>query len=139
MSLKIGVKTAVWVDTVYISKTYAGLIFGSPNRAMNDGMIESLSPRAIELVGSGPFGELGKRIYGVDAKPVLIEPDREKKWLPSYYVFVLVNGPNTDNKSCGALALVILFAENLERPLEEMVNEACKDLVWEDVAYNYDI
>ncbi len=140
MSVKIGLKeTAAWIDAVYIDKTYAGLIFGSPNKAMNDGMLASLSPSAIEKVGSGPFGALGKQVYDVDAQPVLVEPDREKKWLPSYYMFVLVSGPNTDNKSCGALALVILFAENLERSLEEMVNEACKDLVWEDVSYNYDI
>jgi len=157
MSLKIGRKqTWARIDAVYIGKTYAGMLEGVPTKDQNDDRIERLKEKAIKRIGWGPFGESGTKVYGKKAHPILIAPQRKTvdlskfsettqraypgpERLPDYYVFAMIDGSATDKEFCGAAALVIFFADDLTRPLEDMVNEACAEEVWEYMAYNYDV
>lgn len=100
---------------------------------------------------------MGEKVYGKKAHPIVISPERkpvkilgyteeqvQAKYpnaqnLPKYYVYAMLDGPNTDGESCGALALVIFFTDDINQPFEELIQDKCKDEIWEYMAYNYDV
>jgi len=161
MTLKIGPKqTWARITSAHIGETYAGMLEGIPTKDQNDKKIERLKEQAVKAIGTGPFGESGEKVYGKRAHPIIIAPTRRPpnimggvenlpkcaqdhypnpETLPRFYVFAMLDGRATDNKFCGALALVIFFVDNLEQSVEGMIQDACKDEIWEHMAYNYDI
>jgi hypothetical protein len=135
----------VRLDSLHIGKTYAGMLEGLPTKEQNTRILGDLEKKAAKTF---PWGM---------HKPVVIQPTIKKtdvshlskQWqsfypdpesLPKFYVFACLDGPETDGKSCGASALLIFFAEDvMSVPLEQVIQDACKDLSWKEVSFNYDV
>jgi hypothetical protein len=160
LKAKDGKEAWVRIDSMHVGRTYAGLLQGVPSKDYNDEKLEKFKVEAVKLIGCGPFGKTGELVYGKKAHPIVIAPERKPltiaggverlpehirrdvekaETLPGYCVYVMLEGSATDGKSDGALALIIFFAKDFDRPFKEMVEEACKDEVWEYIAYNYDV
>ena len=154
MSFKLGTDpgTSVRIDSIYISKTYAGLLIGVPTSGMNDGILHGIGDKARKKIGVGPFCPSDP--YGYDPKVTIIQPERKRfdvpetaksilgghqEIIPSYYLCALLDGPETDKAYMGAMAMVVLFTDKIDEvPLRELLAKACRDLKWEEIAYNFD-
>lgn len=141
-----------FVDSFYITPTYAGLICGVPDREMNLRIIATAKSRleglwgdrdCIHVIGAA-ITTLKKDMILYDDLPKHIQNDiKEGERLPPVECMVWLTSwtPIKDKSMCGSHSFVIFYQseEMLELPIAKQVEAACSGLSWKQIAEDFDI
>lgn len=126
---------AVLLTRFHMDETYGGLLEGTPHKGSHDALLISMrnrmnrlwGPRATYLIR--PISRIGPEF----------RPGVREVRLPHYCYHAWLSSKRMDDKFCGSELVVIWFGEREEKlPLLGMVEQACRDVPWEEYARDCD-
>jgi len=130
MLLKCGAK--VWIDSVYISNPYSGLIIGVPSAEMNEDILSGAMTKMSKMWGTRKTYLVPPKITEVDQGEGLKYPS-----LPRYMVHVWLQSMDSKIGGDGTDLILVFFTSDPiyeEQPLEPLVAGHLKDIDWHTVA-----
>ena len=123
----------VSLDSFHMSYTYAGLLEGSPNDKINDGIISKTIPRVISRM----WGE-NRNFY---IKTPIITTENSYPRLPPVINYAwLDSGPLKDQNTCGSLLILVWFSQNVaDESLNSIIGTAVQEINWSSLAEGFDV
>ena len=134
LSLETGRK--IWASTIHMESTYAGLLEGYPNAAMNDRLIAGLARRAVELFGDWPVQVIEpSRTTRERTHPTPFGP---AEYLPSYWVAAEFNSVPLSDTMHASQLIVVWFQEHPFPVPSEALLGRLKAMAWDNVARDFE-